>query len=124
MRWARVAAVLVSSGEVVGRAHGDDRGEFLLVIGPDAVPIGDLVSPINLQVTVFGPATIPVPATPALPLSDPLWDLPLETPPAPGTTDTVSTGETLPSTYTATTVVNVDFTLGELRSNFGAFVIT
>jgi len=124
MRWARVEAILVSSSEVVGRAHGDDRGEFLLVVGPDAAPIGDLSSPVNLQITVYGPATIPVPATPDLPLLDPLWDLPLETPPAPGTTDTVSTGETLPVTYTATTVANIDFNLGEIRTDLADFVIT
>jgi hypothetical protein len=123
MRWARVEAVLVSSGGVVGRAHGDDRGEFLLVIAADAAPIGDLPNPLTLRVTVFGPAVIPVPATPDVPLEDPLWDLPLETPPAPGTADTVSTGETLPVTYTATAVSNIDFTLGELRSGLAAFTI-
>jgi hypothetical protein len=124
MRWARVQAVLPASGQVVARAHGDDRGEFLLVIGPDAIPVGDLVNPLTLQVTVFGPSPIPVPATPDLPLSDSLWDLPLESPPAPGTKDTVSTGETLPANYTASTTVNVDFALGELRSGLAAFTIT
>ena len=124
MRWARVQAVLLSSGQVVGRAHGDDRGEFLLVIAASASPIGDLVSPVTLQVTVFGPATIPVPPTLDVPLRDPLWDLPLEVSPAPGAPDKVSTGETLPVNYTANTVVNVDFVLGELRSGLAAFTIT
>jgi hypothetical protein len=123
MRWARAQAVLVSSGHVVGRAHGDDRGEFLLVIASNAVPIGDLPSPLTLRVTVFGPAVIPVPSPPDLPLRDPLWDLPLETPPAPGAPDPVSTGVQLPVNYTATTVVDVDFTLGEIRSGLAAFTI-
>jgi hypothetical protein len=125
MRWARVEATLPSTGKVVARAHGDDRGEFLLVIGPDAIPVGELVDPLALNVTVFGPNPIPVPATPDLPSIDPLWDLPLETPPAPGTKDTVSTGETLPVNYTAASAaVSVDFTLGELRSGLAAFTIT
>lgn len=124
MRWARIQAVLSSSGQVVGRAHGDDRGEFLLVIGADAIPIGDLVNPLTLQVTVFGPAVMPVPPTPDASSIDPLWDLPVEALPPPGAPDTVSTGETLPATYTATAVANIDFNLAELRSGLAAFVIT
>jgi len=123
MRWARVEAALPGGGKVVGRAHGDDRGEFLLLIGPEAIPVGDLVSPINLAVTVAGPATIPVPATPDLPSLDPLWDVPQEIPPAPGVLDKVSTGETPPANYTAKAVRNIDFFLGELRSELTAFTI-
>jgi len=123
MRWARVEATLPGSANVVARAHGDDRGEFLLVVGPDAIPVGDLVDPLPLQVTVFGPNPIPVPATPDLPSLDNLWDLPLEKPPAPGVLDTVSTGETLPATYTASTTALINFTLGELRSGLAAFNI-
>jgi hypothetical protein len=123
MRWARVEASLAASGEIVGRAHGDDRGEFLLVIGSTAVGIGDLPKLVTLQVTVYGPAVPPTPATPDLPLLDPLWDLPLETPPAPGAPDPVSTGELLPANYTAKTAVDIDFTLGELRSGLAAFTI-
>jgi hypothetical protein len=123
MRWARVVAALPSSGQVVGRAHGDDRGEFLLLIGSSAIPVGDLASPITLSVTVFGPVTIPSPATPDLPSLDPLWDLPIEAPQAPGAPDTVSTGETLPAGYTASAAGNIDFFLGELRSGLAAFTI-
>ena len=123
MRWARATAVLTSSGQVVGRAHGDDRGEFLLLIDFKAIPVGDLVSPLSLRVNVFGPAVIPVPVPPDLLLRDPFWDLPLETPPAPGAADTVSTGETLPANYTATTGSNIDFFLGELRSAAAPFTI-
>ena len=69
MRWARVAATVPSNGVVVGRAHGDDRGEFLLMIGANAIQIGDLVDPLSIRVTVFGPATVPVsPASDALTL--------------------------------------------------------
>lgn len=124
MRWARIEASLPATGKVVARAHGDDRGEFLLVIGPNANPVGDLVNPLTLTVKVFGPVPIPIPATADTPARDPLWDLPLETPPAPGAADTVSTGETLPTNYTAQTSVSVDFSLGELRTDVAAFTIT
>jgi hypothetical protein len=124
MRWARIEATLPGTTTVVGRAHGDDRGEFLLLIGTNAIPIGDLVNPLTLQVTVHGPATIPVPVPPSLASQDQLWDLPLETPPAPGVTDMVSSGESLPVNYTANSTTNIDFNLGELRSGLAAFTIT
>src|SRR6185436_7653150 len=52
MRWARVEASDPVSGIVVGRAHGDDRGEFLLALSPQASPVGDLVDPLPLDITV------------------------------------------------------------------------
>lgn len=123
MRWARVVATLPGTTTVVGRAHGDDRGEFLLIVGPNTIPIGEMVSPLTLQVTVTGPATVPVPANPSIPAQDQLWDLPLETTPAPGITDMVSSGESLPANYTASNTTNIDFNLGELRSGLAAFTI-
>ena len=63
-------------GVVVGRAHGDDRGEFLLLLGPGAATGPDLAFPIQATVTVFGPDPPPPPGPDAA--LDPLWDLPLE----------------------------------------------
>ena len=117
-RWARVEARV--NGQVVGRAHGDDRGEFLLLIDPAASPVGDLTDPLTIRVDVFGPAVLPVPATADLPSLDPFWDLPLEQAaalnPANPAADPVSSGEQLPAGYTATTGNSVDFHLGEVRS--------
>lgn len=123
MRWARVEATLPGNGVVVGRAHGDDRGEFLLLIDSGASTIGDLENPLPINVTVSGPGVAPSPATPDLPGLDPLWDLPLEVASAPGANDPVSAGEALPANYTATNTRLVDFTLGKLRSHAGDFVI-
>ena len=122
MRWARVEAAL-PSGETVGRAQGDDRGEFLLLINSSAVPAGELGGSVTLPVTVSGPAVIPVPGSSDLPSQDPFWDLPLEMAPNPGVDDTVSTGETLPPGYTASTSIDIDFVLGELRSAPAPFTI-
>ena len=123
MRWARIEAALPGSGLVVGRAHGDDRGEFLLLIDSTASTIGDLENPLAINVTVSGPGIVPSPSSPELPGLDPLWDLPLEVTSAPGASDPVSAGETLPPNYTATNARLVDFILGKLRSGAGDFVI-
>ena len=123
MRWSRVEATLPGSGVLVGRGHGDDRGEFLLLISSAAIPVGDLVNPLSINVTVFAPAAVPAPATPELPSLDPLWDLPLETASTPGAADPVTAGEQQPGDYTVKVTRTVDFILGRLRSREPDFVI-
>jgi hypothetical protein len=123
MRWARVVAAAPDGGAVVGRAHSDDRGEFLLLLDSGAISVGELVDPLPVRVTVFGPGAVPVPGSPDLPERDPLWDLPLEVVPAPGAADPVSAGEVLPAGYTASTDRVVNFPLGVLRGGVANFVI-
>lgn len=109
-RWVRVEASI--GAQVVGRAHGDDRGEFLLILDSEAAGLGELPSPLIAQVEVFGPgAPVPIPA------SDPLGDLPLETLAA--DPDDVSPGEKLPPGYasTASSSRPVTFQLGKLLTN-------
>jgi hypothetical protein len=98
LRWARVEAKVGTT--VVGRAHGDDRGEFVLLLGSAAAPGPELNFPLNVTVTVFGPTAVPVPAPGHQ--DDPLWDLPLEAVPAAGA-DAVLAGTALPTGYRATT---------------------
>ncbi len=110
MRWARVEAKL--AGQDVGRAHGDDRGEFFLIVNARAVTGSSLPNPLNIDISVSGPA-IAVPHSPEKEKIDPLWDLPVETLAAPGSAvDKVATGENLPTDYTATVTETVTFTLG------------
>jgi hypothetical protein len=113
-----VEATLPGNGARVGRAHGDDRGEFLLLLDPAAAPAVELTNPLEVRVAVSGPATAPVPATPDRPAADPLWDLPLEELPPPGSPDPVSAGDAVPAGFvtslTATRIV--DFRLGRLIS--------
>lgn len=123
MRWARVEARLPGAGRVVGRAHGDDRGEFLLLIGSEASPVGDLNPPLGVEVTVLGPAAPPVPPTPDRPQIDPLWDLPLEEAALPGASDPVTSGDTQPTGYTASTMLPLDLAFGKILSNV-TFTIT
>lgn len=108
-RWVRVEAAI--NGQIVGRAHGDDRGEFLLLLACEAGGLGDLPSPLEATVTVFGPSG---PQT--IPDDDPLGDLPLETLDA--DPDDISAGEQLPDGYAATAHSSrlVTFELGTLMT--------
>jgi hypothetical protein len=116
-RWVRVEAKV--GDQVVGRAHGDDRGEFLLILDPAAAGLGDLPSSLVAQVTVFGPAA-PV----AIPANDPYGDLPLEILAA--DPDDVSPGEKLPPSYASTASSHrpVTFQLGRLLTNQPKFFFT
>jgi hypothetical protein len=74
VRWVRAVARRPGGGAVVGCAHGDDRGEFLLLLDAGAAAGADLILPIAVEVTVFGPDPPSTEADPA----DPYADLPLE----------------------------------------------
>jgi hypothetical protein len=114
VRWARVVARLEGQTVVVGRAHGDDRGEFLLLVNTKDVTGGALPRPFRIEVSVFSPGVVPVPDPPGLPALDPLWDLPLEEIVAgPGVDDPVETGEKLPDDYSANIKPVIEFTLGK-----------
>jgi hypothetical protein len=76
---------------LAGVAHGDDRGEFLLLLGGHDNPYADPDDLIDVELRVYGP---PAPAP-----ADPFAALPLETLPAPDQPDTVSPGTTPPPGY-------------------------
>lgn len=83
VRWTRVQAV-DDTGEDVGWAHGDDRGEFVLLVTPaeHAVALADDPFPVLITVTAAVPPPAPDPGDPLRPAVDPLWDLPVEPLPA------------------------------------------
>jgi hypothetical protein len=129
MRWARVEAKLGGTSLIVGRAHGDDRGEFLLLLNSAMTTGSTLPKPLKIEVTVRGPAAAPTPSSPDLPILDPLWDLPLEFLAAPGVDDPVATGVQPPNqppaqNYTASFTRTVEFTLGKCLGGAEDFVIT
>jgi hypothetical protein len=91
VRWTRVVAAL--NGTVIGRAHGDDRGEFLLVLGITD-NVGELPPELSVTIRVYGR----IPALPVDP-ADPLADLEPEIAAAAGAPDPVSLGTQLPNHY-------------------------
>jgi hypothetical protein len=117
VRWVRVEAFLDGpAAPLLARAQGDDRGEFLLLLPPEASTVSVLADPIPVRLRVYGPQTLPVPSTPELPARDPYWDLPWEVCPPPGEPDTVSSGVRLPMGYVEGATRVVDFWLGRLRT--------
>jgi hypothetical protein len=110
VRWPRIAA-REPGGAIVGRAHGDDRGEFLLpVTGSGTIP-PPFPSQITVDLLVYarGPGGPPLPAPRELAL-DPLADLPVEavprssSPPLPAELDNpLLRGVSLPPFYVAST---------------------
>lgn len=100
----RFARVVASYGaQQIGLAHGDDRGEFLLVLGVDTVDGDDFVladppvmpPSLELLLMIVAPNDRPAPDS-----GDDLWGLPLEVAAGPGVVpDPVSLGEQLPDAY-------------------------
>jgi hypothetical protein len=128
VRWARIEAFNAGTNELVGRAHGDDRGEFLLLLGSNAGPQGAAVDPtIPIDIVVWAPP-VPAPATyatdplgdvvveivgAAVPDSDPLVKLPK--------LDSVAAGAVPPTGYTSKTFPGVNVPLAQVVTNLPAF---
>jgi hypothetical protein len=78
--WVRAVATV--DKRIVGRASGDDRGEFLLLLQSDATrDVPELVESlkVTVQVTVFVPSSPPLPSFGDDRGVDPLQGLPVET---------------------------------------------
>lgn len=123
VRWVRVTARHAVHGAVLGRAHGDDRGEFLLVLG---VLPRKLAAPKAFVIHVL----LDLAARPASPfggpvgtLADPLADLFLEALPSAGMPDDVSVGTTVPSAYSVRATSAVSLQLGRLVSPDSPFTL-
>ncbi len=122
VRWTRVVAFADSDGEPdldteVGRAQGDDRGEFLLLLDSAAGGIGPFETlSVTAHVFVFANAAVQIP-TPEQLRSDPLWDLPVEAITTPSRTDDVLRGEKLPPDFTLQDSKKLDFQLGRLLTS-------
>jgi hypothetical protein len=101
VRWARVEATRTGDAVVVGRAHGDEHGEFVLLLGPGAARGAELTLPLEVRVTPYAPDAAPVPPDDDE-AADPLWDLPLEAVPLDEDDgEAVLSGEVLPDGYVA-----------------------
>jgi len=121
LRWARVEARRTTDDVVVGRAFGDQHGEFLLVLHSEATRGADLILPFELTVAVFGPETPPDPGAIEGSDFDPLWDLPVEPVDLGPDGDQVLAGELLPDGYVSRpgSVREVEFSWhGLIREEF------
>ena len=92
VRWARVRATTPAGAEI-GWAHGDDRGEFVLVARPSDAAVAVPADPLEVHLTVGfeEPSPAPDPLDPFLVQVDPLWDLPVESVSASATPETEPT---------------------------------
>lgn len=107
VQWARIEATADVAGHSgPWRAHGDDRGEFLLVIGFLSVVQAQQLSPTIDVGVVVRARPVPPPGTPvdspAQSRSDPLWHLPVERLATLDPSDPVAAGAAVPPGYTAT----------------------
>ena len=116
MTWSWVEAYTSAEDELVGRARGDERGEFLLLIHPLAAAAGELPDAIELTLLIYGPSVAPLAPDPDLPAQDPLWDLPLEELPAAGIEDQVSPGITPPPGYVEGASVELTLPIGRIAT--------
>ncbi|HWB41307.1 MAG TPA: hypothetical protein VG500_08620 [Gemmatimonadales bacterium] len=112
VRWARVRARRdVAGTQPIAWAHGDDRGEFLLILPPESLGPSAELATLSLVVEARGRLGLP-PNPPPVPVRevDPTWDLPRETLAAPGTTpDPVAEGRAMPTDMNGAVIRVVTF---------------
>ncbi|MEV1319962.1 hypothetical protein AB0J14_28225 [Micromonospora arborensis] len=110
--WVRVEARPTAGNQPVPwRGHGDDRGEFVLVIGTLPCQLANLPArTVDVEVVVRArtvpPSGAPV-DSPAYSREDPLWHLPVEPVGNLGPDDGVTAGAVVPAGYTTVAVQTV-----------------
>ena len=123
VRWARIEARLAAGGPPVAWAHGDQHGEFLLVLPPEAIaaPAVQMPRTLGLDITAHGRRGLPAVVPPVLvQRADPFWDLPPEVLGAPGIPpagDFVALGQTIPTDYNGSFTQSVTFTYSQIISS-------
>ncbi len=127
VRWARVEARRPGAAPAdppVGRAHGDERGEFLLLLAPAAAPMATLEHPFLLDLVAYAPLP-PVPLPPQSERdADGLWDLPVEALSLTGDPDPVAEGAFPPVGWgPAAAPVRTEFVYGRLLSGGPALTL-
>ncbi|GAB2708231.1 hypothetical protein [Aliiglaciecola aliphaticivorans] len=101
---------------ILARARGDDRGEFLMLIPPNAVPDESLNQTVSFELMIYGRTASMLPTNNNL--QDPYWDLPLEMITAPQANDPVSSGAEIPPEYVASqSVIPIAFQLSQMMSS-------
>ncbi len=131
VRWPRIEARLSRGATPFAWAHGDQHGEFLLVLPPEAIaaPAVQMPRTLALDITAYGRVGLPAVVPPVLVRrADPFWDLPLElldVPGTPATADPVALGRAIPTDYTSSVMQPVTFTYSQIiSSGVPPFVLT
>jgi hypothetical protein len=127
VRWARIVARPVAGGAPFAWAHGDDRGDFLLILPPEALGLAAGLPALTLTVEAFGRlADPPAPPPQAVRDADPWWDIPLETLALPGVLpDQVAEGRAVPPDFNGSDARQVTFTYSVILGDAVApFVIS
>jgi hypothetical protein len=129
VRWPRIEARLPGSLVPFAWAHGDQHGEFLLLLPPESIaaPAVQMPAVLSLDITAHGRKVPPAVLPPLLVrAADPFWDLPLETLSAPGTppaADSVALGRAIPAGYASVTQT-LTFTYSQIIGGAPPFDIT
>ncbi|MEO8333821.1 MAG: hypothetical protein ABI664_02530 [bacterium] len=120
VRWPRIEARLTGGATPFAWAHGDQHGEFLLVLPPESIasPAVQMPRTLSLDITAHGRIAPPPVVPPVLvQRADPFWDLPLERldiPGTPATSDPVALGRLIPADYTGSVMQPVTFTYSQI----------
>ncbi|SFU59385.1 hypothetical protein [Pseudoduganella namucuonensis] len=121
--WVRLVATVPAGVAVfadatpIGYAHGDDRGEFVLVLDNKAVSGATLSNPVEVRLWPHLP-----PAATQVDPADPLASLPLEEGGTDGIND-VLRGHAVPAGYTAGASKVLALRLGETASGAGTTLL-
>lgn len=140
-QWARVVArtaapvdirddqgdIVGTSQPVLGRAQGDDRGEFVLVVGtvPKELALAKSRT-VALEVVVSArpePAPGPPVESPLRSRVDPLWHLPIEMVGSLNPSDAVASGVTTPGGFTSSVTAAVTCRRGRVTRPSVSFVL-
>jgi len=114
--WVRVTARHATIDQQVGWAHGDDRGEFLLILRPGPTALSAPAAfTFAIRLTIAIPPGPPAVAPLGFP-DDPLPLLVAEELPPLGQPDDVSPGTGPPAGYTTAIETTVELRLGRLLS--------
>jgi hypothetical protein len=123
VRWARIEARLRRGGRPIAWAHGDQHGEFLLILPPEAIapPAVEMPPTLTLEITAHGRRGLPAVVPPALVRrADPFWDLPLEelgVPSIAPADDHVALGQVIPADFDGSFSQLVTFTYSVVISS-------
>jgi hypothetical protein len=128
--WTRIEATAIGASRPrTWRAHGDDRGEFVLVIGALELAMAlALTRTVDITVVVSG-RPLPSPAagapieSPAESREDPLWHLPLEQVSTLDPPDPVLRGEVQPPGYSSSTTRTITCRRGAVTRPAQPFVL-